>query len=122
MKKTLIGLGVVALLATVTAGCKEDLEAARASLASVTKERDDLSARVVALQRDLDATKAELGRERARATTASTGATKGAPVVPKAVEPRPNEPVKAMAAKHSPGPSGGTPPAAASKDRQRPRS
>jgi hypothetical protein len=122
MKKTMIGLSAVALLAVVAAGCKEDLDAARASLASVTKERDDLSARVVALQRELDLTKAELDRERARSTTASADVAKGSVAVPGASEPRPKEPAKAMAAKHSGGPAGVTPPPAASRDRQKPRS
>jgi peptidoglycan hydrolase CwlO-like protein len=122
MKKTMIGLSAVALLAAFAVGCKEDLDAARASLSSVTKERDDLSARVVALQRELDLTKAELVRERARSTTASADVAKGSQAVPGASEARPKEAAKAMAAKHGASPAAVRPPSAASRDRQKPRS
>jgi uncharacterized small protein (DUF1192 family) len=123
MKKTIIGLGVVALLATLAPACKEDLDAARASLASVTKERDDLSARVVALQRELEVTKAELAREKARSATVSAGVAKGSPAVPTVPEPGSNGPAKPMAAKHGVGaPAAATAPATRSRDAQRSRS
>ena len=73
MKPFLMCLGVVALLA----GCdssKQELDSTKSTLATMTKERDDLKAENTKLQQQLDATKAELAKATAPAAPAATAA------------------------------------------------
>jgi septal ring factor EnvC (AmiA/AmiB activator) len=77
MKNWMMGLGVLAMLA----GCdssKPELESTRSTLASVTKERDDLKNQLSTLQHQLDETKAELAKAKTppppQATAAKTPA------------------------------------------------
>lgn len=62
--KWMMCLGVLAMLA----GCdssKPELDQTKATLASVTQERDNLKNQVTTLQQQLDATKAELAKAKA---------------------------------------------------------
>ena len=74
--KWMLCMGVLAMLAGCDAS-KDELESTKATLSSVTKERDDLKAQVTKLQQQVDTEKAELAKATAPATTAT--ATKTTP-------------------------------------------
>jgi hypothetical protein len=74
MKSMLMCLGVVALLAPGCDSSKQELETTKSTLATMTKERDDLQAQNKTLQQQLDATKAELAKAKEPAAPATTAA------------------------------------------------
>ncbi len=73
--KWMMCIGVVAMLAGCDAS-KDELESTKTTLASVSKERDDLKTQVSTLQQQLDATKAELAKAKAPAAASASTATK----------------------------------------------
>jgi hypothetical protein len=73
--KWMMCLGVVAMLVGCDAS-KDELESTKTTLASVTKERDDLKTQVGALQQQLDASKADLAKAKAAPQAGTSTATK----------------------------------------------
>jgi phage-related tail protein len=62
--RAILCLGAVMFLASCDSS-KHQLETAQANLTDVTKQRDDLKAKVASLQEELDATKVELAKAKA---------------------------------------------------------
>ncbi len=73
--KWMMCIGVVAMLAGCDAS-KDELESTKTTLASVSKERDDLKTQVSTLQQQLDATKADLAKAKATPAASASTATK----------------------------------------------
>ena len=63
---------ILFLVGIASVGCKEDLDEARAALATTQRDRDALNVRVAGLEHELAAARAELARQKA-ASTASLG-------------------------------------------------
>ena len=73
--RAILCLSAVVFLVSCDAS-KQQLATTQSALSDVTKERDDLKAKVSSLQQDLDNTKAELAKAKAEKPQSSTMATK----------------------------------------------
>ncbi|HEY8924086.1 MAG TPA: hypothetical protein VIU64_06870 [Polyangia bacterium] len=56
---------ILFLVGIASVGCKEDLDEARAALATTQRDRDALNVRVAGLEHELAAARAELARQKA---------------------------------------------------------
>jgi len=63
--RLLMSLGLLAMLGGGCDSAKEELETTRATLTTVTKERDDLRAQVATLQKQVDTAKADAEKAKA---------------------------------------------------------
>ena len=63
--RNIMCLSVIALLAGCDGAPREELDSTKSTLATVTRERDDLQAQVARLQQLLDDAKADLAKEKA---------------------------------------------------------
>lgn len=68
--KWMMCIGVVAMLAGCDAS-KDELDSTKSTLASVTKDRDDLKTQVTTLRQQLDTANAELAKAKAMPPTAT---------------------------------------------------
>jgi septal ring factor EnvC (AmiA/AmiB activator) len=73
--RAILCLGAMVFLSSCDSS-KQQLATTQATLADVTKERDDLKSKVTTLQNELDATKVELAKEKSQVGQSGTLAAK----------------------------------------------